>query len=90
MMVEVYHWYVQPHAKEDTEVVETYRDIMFGSAETATSALQSLGDWSLKSLVLQPVAKVDVDALDRAWTLTNHIDRPWTEKAGIEVLGHGR
>jgi hypothetical protein len=90
MMVEVYHWYVLPSAEENHEVVETYRDIMFGRANAASSALQALGEWALKGLVLQPVAKVDGDVLDRAWALTNHIDHAWTKNAGLQVLGHGR
>ena len=88
-MVEVYHWYVQPHAEENPEVVETYRDIVFGRIETAKRALQALGEWSLKGLILQPVAKVSGDSLDQAWTMTNHIDHPWTENGGLQVLGHG-
>lgn len=89
-MIEVYHWSVLPHAEESTDVVEAYRDIMFGRTETARSALQALGRWSLKGLVLQPVAKVEGDSLDKAWALTNHIDHAWTENVGLQVLGHGR
>ncbi len=89
-MLEVYHWYVQPYAEENTEVVEAYRDILFGDAETTKLVLQSLSDWAIKGLLLQPVARVDGDSLDRAWTLTNHIDQAWTQNAGVKVLGHGR
>lgn len=89
-MVEVFHWYVQPHAENCSEVIEAYRDILFGRSEVTKSVLKALAGWALKGLVLQPVAKVDGNALDQAWTLTNHIDHSWTENSGLQVLGHGR
>lgn len=89
-MVEVYHWYVQQHARGNAEVVKAYRDVMFGDTEKTKRLMKSLGEWAIKGLVLQPVAKVNGDSLDNAWNLTNHIDSPWTENQGLTVLGDGR
>ncbi len=71
------------HLTEIPELArDVYRSVRFGDAEPVKQAMEA-GAYRKVATVSVPDGTGEIDALERAFERTNHIDSSWTENAGV-------
>lgn len=89
MTIEVFHLTVARDATDDRNVQKTYYDIIMQANSAAIQAVfegreEGVGT---KGLSYELVAEVDTDDAEVAFSLTNHLDSPWTANDGVKKMG---
>jgi hypothetical protein len=92
-MLTVLHLKVSRDGQLDRRVRDMhYRCTGIGEGRAAAIAevLRAFYLWEQMGLSYETVAELDdlgVDDMDRAYELTNHIDKPWWDNAGVKLVG---
>ena len=80
-MIQVYHYSFD--AREPNDML---MPIMWSISQGDLETIKEVWDNNVPEIAYLPVAFVDTESLDMAFTLTNHIDESWTKNVRVDPL----
>ena len=86
-MMQVFHLKVARAGQLNPSVVDMHARIAFRvDREALAEIFSDEAKWRDLGLSFELVAQVEGDDLERAYSMTNHVDRDWSENPDVQVM----